>query len=178
MGINDNPIDANVFNLFSGWNNSSTPARAAIARGQAIFNTKTFRINGVAGQDSQNFVGSCGTCHNTPNVGSYSVPEFFDIGVADAQRRTSDMPLYTFQNKVTGQTVQTSDPGRALVTGRWADMSEFKPANLRAVATRAPYFHDGSARTLNDVLNFYQRRFRVRFSQQERSDLLAFLNAL
>ena len=49
---------------------------------------------------------------------------------------------------------------------------------LRALAARPPYFHDGSAATLTDVIKFYDTRFQARFTEQERSDLLAFLMAL
>ena len=42
--------------------------------------------------------GSCSTCHDTPNVGNHSVALPLDIGIADASRRTPDMPLYTLRN--------------------------------------------------------------------------------
>ena len=179
IGINDNPINPVVFNIFDAWKARPMSAgQAAIARGQTIFNTKKFRILGVSGQDSQDFVGSCGTCHNTPNVGSYSVPEFFNIGIGSAASRTPDMPLYTLKNKVTGATVAVSDLGRAMVTGKWEDIGRFKPANLRAVATRAPYFHDGSAASLEDVVGFYSKRFNIGYTPMERADLVAFLRSL
>jgi cytochrome c peroxidase len=43
---------------------------------------------------------------------------------------------------------------------------------------RAPYFHNGSAASLDDVLDFYEDRFGLGLTVQEREDLLAFLNAL
>jgi cytochrome c peroxidase len=49
---------------------------------------------------------------------------------------------------------------------------------LRALAARPPYFHDGSARTLAEIIKFYDRRFQVRFTEQEKADLIAFLRAL
>ncbi|MCX6107085.1 MAG: hypothetical protein NTY08_14765 [Proteobacteria bacterium] len=179
IGINDTPINPVVFDIFDAWKTRARSAgQAAIARGQTVFNTKKFRIVGVSGQDSQDFVGSCATCHNTPNVGSYSVPEFFNIGIGSATSRTLDMPLYTVKNKVTGATVAVSDLGRAMVTGKWEDIGRFKPSNLRAVATRAPYFHDGSATSLEDVVGFYSKRFNIGFTPMERADLVAFLRSL
>ena len=71
-----------------------------------------------------------------------------DIGIAAASRRAPDVPLYTLRHLQTGETVQTTDPGRAMVTGRWDDISKFKGPILRALAARAPYFHDGSASSL------------------------------
>ncbi|HEY2188540.1 MAG TPA: hypothetical protein VGH48_08260 [Caldimonas sp.] len=47
-------------------------------------------------------------------------------GLADASRRTPDQPLYTLRNKTPGATVQTIDPGRALISGHWQDIGRFK----------------------------------------------------
>ena len=88
------------------------------------------------------------------------------------------MPLYTFRNKTTGEVLQTTDPGRALITGKWKNMSTFKGPILRGVASRAPYFHNGLAPTLVDVVEFYDRRFNIGLSAQEKADLIAFLRAL
>ena len=72
-------------------------------------------------------------------------------------RRTPDLPLYTLRHKATGETVQTTDPGRAMVTGNWKDMGKFKGPVLRALAARAPYFHNGAAATLEEALDFAPR---------------------
>ncbi|MEO5845876.1 MAG: cytochrome C [Caldimonas sp.] len=157
-------------------------ARRAIARGEALFNGKPIVIRGVKGlNDDLNvaaLLGTCTTCHNTPNAGNHSVPMPLDIGLADASRRTPDMPLYTLRHKTTGATVQTTDPGRALISGRWQDIGRFKGPTLRALAPRAPYFHNGSAKDLNEVVRFYNDRFGIGFTAQERDDLVAFLKAL
>jgi len=101
-----------------------------------------------------------------------------DLGLTDAKRRTPDLPLYTLRNKTTGISIQTTDPGRALITGRWKDIGRFKGPILRAVAARAPYFHNGSAASLADVVDFYDTRFAIGLSAQEKSDLVAFLRTL
>jgi cytochrome c peroxidase len=88
------------------------------------------------------------------------------------------LPLYTFRNKATGIPVQTTDPGRALITGKWKDIGRFKGPILRGLAARAPYFHNGSAATLSDVLDFYDERFDLGLSDAEKSDLIAFLRTL
>jgi cytochrome c peroxidase len=49
---------------------------------------------------------------------------------------------------------------------------------LRGLPARAPYFHNGSAANLSDVVNFYEKRFDVGFTAQEKADLIAFLNSL
>ena len=62
-----------------------------------------------------------------------------------------ELPLYTFRAKATGEVRKTVDPGRALISGRWGDFNRFKVPSLRALAGRAPYFHDGSAPSLEAV---------------------------
>jgi len=160
-------------------------ARADIAAGEKLFNTAPLTITNVRGLNDSaavghatSFQGTCTTCHDAPNVGDHSVSLPIDIGITDGSRRTPDMPLYTLRNLTTGDLRQTTDPGRALLTGRWKDIGKFKGPVLRGVAARAPYFHNGSAADLNAVLDFYEDRFDLDFTDQERSDLIAFLNSL
>jgi len=203
LGINDpvglNPtgaaFDPNAFTLFGAWSSlpgrprdDTTRARAAIARGEAIFNTKPIVITGVAGLNNQTFssgvtvpavfTGNCTTCHDTPNAGNHSVKAPLNIGLTDPSRRTADMPLYTLRRVLTGETVQTTDPGRAMSTGKWADIGKFKGPILRGLVARAPYFHNGFAATFDEVLDFYESRFNIGFTPKERADLIAFLGAL
>jgi cytochrome c peroxidase len=153
-----------------------------VARGEAIFNRKPIAIGGVRGLNDALQVdtihGTCTTCHDTPDVGDHSVALPLDIGLADASRRTADMPLYTLRNRATGELFQTTDPGRALITGKWKDRNRFKGPVLRGLAARAPYFHNGSAATLDDAVEFYDTRFGIGFTAQEKSDLVAFLRSL
>ena len=65
-----------------------------------------------------------------------------------------------------------------MVTGRWADIGKFKGPILRGLAARAPYFHNGSASSLEEVVDFYDSRFKVGLTTRERADLVAFLGAL
>ena len=65
-----------------------------------------------------------------------------------------------------------------MITGKWADIGKFKGPVLRALAARAPYFHNGFAATLDDVVEFYDTRFGIGLRAQEKSDLVAFLRAL
>jgi cytochrome c peroxidase len=107
-GINDpvglNPtgaaFDPRAFTVFDAWarlrsshDDRFASARAAIARGQEIFNTKPITITGVAGLNGQTFAsgvtvpdpftGTCTTCHDSPNAGDHSVKAPLNIGVAD-----------------------------------------------------------------------------------------------
>jgi cytochrome c peroxidase len=77
------------------------------------------------------------------------------------------------------ETLQRStDPGRALVTGLCFDLGAVKPPILRGLASRPPFFHNGAAESIEDVVNFYDVIFRAQFSARDRNDLLAFLRAL
>ncbi len=197
FGINDTlagdyrthaAFSATVFSLFDAWatpareSEDASAARKAIARGQALFNSKPINITGVKGinDDLQltTLRGTCTTCHNSPNAGNHSTPMPLDIGLTDASRRTPNLPLYTLRHKVTAELIQTTDPGRALITGKWKDIGRFKGPVLRALAARAPYFHNGSAKNLNEAVDFYNQRFGIGFTQAEIADLVAFLQVL
>ena len=160
-------------------------ARRAIARGQEIFNTHKIAITGVSGINDEaafgkptTLTGTCTSCHDTPNGGNHSVVAPLNIGLVDESRRTADMPLYTLRNKTTGETVKVTDPGRALVDGKWSHIGRFKGPMLRNLAPRAPYFHNGFAKDLWAVVEFYDTRFHIGFTKQEKSDLVAFLRSL
>lgn len=183
------PFTPVAMTLFDAWaraagrgHEGQREARRAVARGQALFNGKPIRLAGVGGLNDDlgvpEIAGTCTTCHNTPNAGNHSVPMPLDIGIADGSRRTPDLPLYTLRHKQTGAIVQVTDPGRALVTGKWKDIGRFKGPVLRALATRAPYFHNGMAADLGAVVDFYDTRFGIGFTAQEREDLIAFLRTL
>ena len=60
----------------------------------------------------------------------------------------------------TTQTVTTSDPGRLLLTGQPADLGVMDVTQLRGISRTAPYFHNNSAATLEEVLDHYDALFR------------------
>jgi cytochrome c peroxidase len=154
------------FNLFDAWANDANPKRAQIARGQEIFNSTNVSHK------------SCTACHNSANNGTNIDNTMFDIRTASVAARTPDLPLYTFRNKKTGETLQLTDAGLGNITGSWDDLGLFKTPTLRALAARAPYFHNGIARTLVDVVRHYEKNFGFVFTDEERADLVAFLSAL
>jgi cytochrome c peroxidase len=157
--------------------------RASIARGQALFNSKPIQITNVAGlNDDLNLAilpGTCGTFHDSPNAGNHSVSAPLNIGVGDLNSPldVSYLPVITLQNKTTFEIKTTTDPGRALITGLWKDVGRLKGPILRGLASRAPYFHNGSANSLDDAVEFYNKRFNIGFTPQEKRDLVAFLSA-
>lgn len=157
---------AGRFDLFDAWANHENSKRAQIARGQEIFNNTN-----VGGR-------SCSGCHNSANNGTNINNLLFDIRTASAEARTPDLPLYTFRNRTTGEIRQLTDAGRGQITGLWSDLGRFKTPTIRALAARAPYFHNGIAPTLESVVRHYETHLGFVFTDQERADLVAFLNAL
>ena len=72
----------------------------------------------------------------------------------------------------------TTDPGLGLITGQCKDLGRMKVPILRGVAARAPYFHGGQAPGLIDVVNFYNSRFNIGLTDQDKQDLLNYLSSL
>jgi len=206
--LGDNPtgaaFDPSASTLFKSWKDLANSGRyaeprKALARGEAIFNTHPLTISGVTGLNDALGVasinGTCTTCHDTPNVGNHSRPLPLDIGVSHVAGHESDpqvlaalgqlsMPdLPVFQvacqtGPLAGVVKYTSDPGRALISGKCADIGRLKGPILRGLAARAPFFHNGAAATLTEVVEFYNLRFRMGLTDREKSDLEAFLRSL
>ena len=174
--------------------------RAAVARGQALFNSTPIKITGVAGLNDDKtagglvtggipvITGTCGTCHDTPNLGNHSFPTPLDIGTGTPSPTDpsvnlggldiSYLPKIILRNKTTGEGKVTTDLGQALIDGRFDHVGKIKGPILRGLSARAPYFHNGSAPTLPDVIHFYEVRFGVVYTPQEEADLVAFLSSL
>lgn len=180
-------------------------AREDIAAGQTLFNTRAAIITGVRGLNDNpalgspvSITGTCTTCHDTPNVGNHSVALPLDIAIsrqaayesspaistALQQLTPPDLPVYEIRGcpdpAHPGYTLNyyTSDPGKALLTGLCADVNRGKGPVLRGLAARAPYFHNGAAANLQELVSFYNLRFQMNFTAREQKQLIAFLNSL
>ncbi len=201
LGINDpfggnpkgTPFNPVVMTAYTNWLASPTGTtagarRAAIAAGQTIFNERTFNITGVAGLNDTlgqpTITGTCSTCHDAPNVGTHSLPVLMDEGLSDPAPPgldVSGLPVYTMlcmAGPLAGHTFVTTDIGYAAVSGQCQDMNKMKVFGLRNLATRAPYFHNGSAAGLSDVVNFYNQRFNIGLSVTDQANLVMFLQTL
>ncbi len=182
-------------------------ARRAIAAGEQLFNSAPVQISNVRGLNDnaalgkpQSFVGHCTSCHDTPDVGNHSLPLPLDIGTAHtslpgmesdlniaaglAQLSMPDLPVYLISGCPNPfapgepESFYTSDPGKALISGQCSDFNRIKGPVLRGLAARAPYFHNGAAADLHEVVNFYNERFSMQLTEEQKSDLVAFLNSL
>lgn len=89
----------------------------------------------------------------------------------------------------TGVSWGSGDLGRYAVTGAEEDRGRFKTPTLREVARTAPYMHDGSKPTLEDVVEFYDRGANpnanldreirpLKLTAEEKRELLAFVRSL
>jgi cytochrome c peroxidase len=94
-----------------------------------------------------------------------------------------------FHNTGVGWGKKPADLGRAAVTRKEADRGKFKTPTLRGVALTGPYMHDGSVKTLEDVVEFYNKGGianpgldpllkPLKLSKEEVQALVAFLKAL
>ena len=194
IGINDalggDPTGAQfnskAFSLYNSWANLNwQPERQAVVRGQTLFNTLPIAITGVGGLNDalgQPVInGTCTTCHDSPNVGDHSFAVPLKIGTTDYPAMPAlditGLPVYTVQC-ADGTSIQVTDIGRAMKTGQCADVGKVKGPILRGLAARAPYFHNGAAATLNDAVEFYNQRFNLNLTEQQKMDLVAFLKTL
>jgi hypothetical protein len=133
--------------------------RASVARGSDLFFS---RRSGLV---------SCASCHQPGTT------RWMDIGTTNFDG-APDLPLFRITCEASGRVVHTQDPGRALISGKCADVGAIVVPQLRGLAARAPYFSNGSAQTLRNVVEFYDKRFGLRYTEQEKQDLVNFLSAL
>ncbi|MGV3591737.1 MAG: hypothetical protein ACO1PZ_08600 [Gammaproteobacteria bacterium] len=174
--------------------------RESVARGHDVFFIRVFTISDAA---HINTVGmgspmqrTCATCHNSAMVGTDLSAGWVDVGTtnlpfaresvpnpwSDAQH---ELPLFKITcddearpHPFLGRVIYTQDPGRALISGKCYDVGSIVMGQFRGLAARAPYFSNGSASTLRDLVDFYDRRFNIGYTEQEKVDLTNFLSVL
>lgn len=188
-----------VWQLFGNWKTPETRPkeltaaqrefRASAARGYSIFMRRQFWIRGVAYINSAGAGNSikqtCSACH--------TAPRWADVGTTNYQTKTlpavsgdrAELPVFKCTcdssappHPFLGRVIYTNDPGRALITGKCADIGSIVSGPLRGLAARAPYFSNGSARTFRELIDFHDRRFEMNLTEQERQDLENFLSVL
>ena len=103
----------------------------------------------------------------------------------DTTDHAKELPLFKLTCKASamphpflGRVIYTQDPGRALINGRCRDIGAITMQQMRGLAARAPYFSNGSAKTLDELVEYYDQRFNAQYSQQEKRDLVNFLSVL
>lgn len=188
-----------VFSEFAAWEKIPADAvltpeqrayRESVARGARVFREKMFLITDSAGINSPVGFGnpvrnSCVFCHNMSQMGMDVAPGQVDLGTttmpfADPQPH---LPLFRITCKGPphphyGRVIHTHDPGYALTTGRCEDVGKITLQTLRGLTGRAPYFASGSARDLRAVIDYYDRRYTIGYTEQEKRDLVNLMGAL
>jgi len=139
-------------------------------------------VNDAAVRGRASFNLRCQRCHDGELASQPRDPagsNFSNAFVSDAN--PLNLPLFRLAfRQPDGTTVETvsPDPGRAALTGRVEDLNLFDTPSLRGVKHTAPYFHDNSAKTLEEVIRHYNLHFQFQIGPLEREDLIAFLETL
>jgi hypothetical protein len=197
--INGNDRDTGVFFTFDQWkprpgtgrSSNRDAFRASVARGNDIFFDRPFWISDVVGLNNIRLGNpikqTCAFCHNTQLTGHDDVPGWMDLGTQNLPSAppSSDLPVFEIVCKpgagphpYKGRRIYTNDPGRALVSGKCIDVGGMVMQQFRGMAARAPYFSNGSAKSIREVVEFYDRRFNIGYSEQDKVDLTNFLGVL
>lgn len=185
-----------VFLSFDSWK-SDTELRRSVARGNDIFLNRNFWVRDVAHINSIGLANpakrSCAVCHNAVMSGMDRAPGWVDLGTTNyptwtepkAMNEPGELPVFKVTCRADakphpflGRTIYTSDPGRGLITGTCADVGAITMGQFRGLAARAPYFSNGSAKNLMELVDYYDRRFDIRLTTQEKQDLVNFLGVL
>ncbi len=165
--------------------------RASVLRGIDFFRDHTFLIADSAGLNSMNFGNptrnTCSFCHNMTRTGMDVAPGQVDLGTTNLPFAdpAPDLPLFKLTcgpqyapQPFLGRVVYTHDPGYALTTGKCEDIGKITIQDMRGIAARPPYFSNGSARALSDIIDFYDRRYHIGLTEQQKEDLTNLLRVL
>jgi len=194
-------IGVPVWSEFAAWENIPpeqaarlTPDqlafRQSVARGARLFRERTFLITDSAGINSRMGFGnpvrnSCVFCHNMTRMGNDVAPGQVDLGTTTLPFADpwDDLPLFrvTCTGKPHphyGRVLYTYDPGFALTSGKCADVGKITLQSMRGLAARAPYFSNGLAKDLRGIVDYYERRYNIGYTEQEKQDLVNLMSVL
>ncbi|MEO5926250.1 MAG: hypothetical protein ABIR70_20685 [Bryobacteraceae bacterium] len=198
--LGDNDYDP-VFLLFDAWKKPGTAPqdqfRASVARGADIFLLRQFWLRDTTHINSIGLGNplkrTCATCHNAQMTGQDLSAGWVDLGTTNYPRWTEpplysdaqELPVFKVTCKATaqphpylGRVIYTTDPGRALISGRCVDIGSIVMQQFRGLSSRAPYFSNGSAKNLRELVDYYDRRFDMKLSEIDKQDLINFLGVL
>ena len=104
------------------------------------------------------------------NIGTTAYPAVPALDIAG-------LPIYTIKCP-DGTSLQVTNIGRAMISGNCTDVGKVKGLILRGLAGRAPYFHNGAAQRLDDVVEFYDQRFSLNLTDQQKKNFRMVLGLL
>jgi len=151
--------------------------------------------------------GLCAHCHSGPLLNQTNefakmfIPSpapipagqrFLGVGVSEINEGGNAVRKFIFNKGLANEFIlETPDPGRALITGVGANedptfehVNAFKISPLRGIRRTAPYFHDNSAKTLEDVARHYALFFQIvsagfiNLTPQDQADIVAYMKLL
>lgn len=184
------------FSSFTMLKFAYTGARPQLPNGRSAAEKRGRRFFIDAAPSGDLKTGLCAACHSGPMLNETNefvpVPPFRRGGrfqsVAVSEFNGAGNPVRPWRFRNADGTVTefaSADPGRALVTGDAGDVQSrnaFKIPSLWAAARTAPYFHDNSARTLDDVARHYANFFRavspIELTEQDQQDMVAYMKLL
>lgn len=124
----------------------------------------------------------CRTCHDgeTESVPqSPDIPRFASVFVSERNLPAFPVLSLSFRQPDGTETVAlTPDPGRAALTGDLLDLNQFDIPPLRGLKHTAPYFHDNSATTLQELVDLYDDHFQFHLTPEDKKNLIAYLEVL
>ena len=120
--------------------------------------------------------GACAACHSGPMLNKRpDGGRFANTGVSSRNLLGNEVNGYAFG---VGPVLFSADPGHSLETGDAADFEAFKIPSLFNVRNTAPYFHDASAKTLEEAVRHYDATSLVPLSDDDVAEILMFLEQL
>jgi cytochrome c peroxidase len=137
--------------------------------------------------------GNCANCHEISwDNALFTDNNFYNIGVGSKVLQPIEHGFVTALKKSQKYSVTTqekSELGRFNVTRVIKDIGKFKTPTLRNIALTAPYMHNGSLKTLEDVVEYYDKGgdknlfldaaiFPLHLTDEEKNDLVEFMKSL
>jgi cytochrome c peroxidase len=187
---------ASFFSSFAMLKFAYTGAKPALPQGRTEAEQRGRRFFVDAPPTGDFKTGLCAACHSGPmlNETNEFIPappfqrggRFQSVGVSEFNVAGNPVIDFVFRNPDgTTTNVSSADPGRALITGDANDLlakNAFKIPSLWGAARTAPYFHDNSAKTLEEMAAHYARFFAfispIVLTEQDQQDMVAYMKLL
>ena len=174
-----------TFTEYNRWNGLDGKL-GSIARGQALFNTRQF----ATGTSTGSTICRTSATRRPPPPAVHATTSRPRVAIPGQPQRNTGIGggWRSHRRAGRGQRIMfpasrsPAQPRETGIPGAWADrqqrswqgadyrqvcrIGKFTVPQLRALAAREPYFHDGTARTLEDVVKFYNQRFAIELDRR------------
>lgn len=147
-------------------------------------------------------LGFCGMCHSGPMLNEMGIDillpgptanqipglealkgeRFITALVSETNLMANPVKVWTIMDEGIPKVIVSPDIGLGAITGKWLDANKFKIPSLWGSNDRAPFFHDNSAKTVEEMVdhyaNFAAPTFRVVLTPQDKADIIAYMKLL